>query len=181
VALAVRIAEEHEFLWLSKEQPIMLDTATRAQAIARIRRLPHQVTELTAGLTPDQLTTHFLEREWSVAQNVHHLADSHLNSYLRLKLILTEDNPTVRPYDQDLWALTPEANLADLSASLTLLRGLHQRWADLFATLDDVQWHRKGFHPENGVITPENLVMSYANHGEAHLDQMQRTLAAQVR
>jgi hypothetical protein len=77
--------------------------------------------------------------------------------------------------------LTPEANLPDLSASLTILRGLHQRWADLFDSLDEAQWQRKGFHPENGVITPETLVKTYAEHGEGHIDQMQRTLAAQPR
>jgi hypothetical protein len=159
----------------------MIDAAIREQAIARIRKLPEQVAALTAGLTPEQLTTHLLDGEWSVAQNVHHLADSHLNSYIRLKLILTEENPTVRPYDQDLWALTPEANLADLSASLMLLQGLHQRWADLFASLDERQWQRRGLHPVNGVITPDELLISYAAHGEGHLDQMQRTLAAQPR
>lgn len=159
----------------------MIETSTREQAIERIRKLPEQVAELTAGLTPEQLTTHFLDGEWSVAQNVHHLADSHMNSYIRLKLILTEDNPTVRPYDQDMWAMTPEANQPDLSASLTLLRGLHQRWADLFASLNDAQWQRKGFHPESGVITPEDLLVAYADHGEGHLDQIERTLAAQPR
>ncbi len=159
----------------------MMNAAVRVQLIEKIRQLPQQVADLTAGLTPEQLASHFLDGEWSVAQNVHHLADSHLNSYIRLKLILTEENPTVRPYDQDLWALTPEANVPDLSASLTLLRGLHQRWSDLFASLDDQQWQRKGFHPENGPITPEDLLDHYARHGEGHLDQMQRTLAAQAR
>ena len=156
-----------------------VDIAARQPLIAKIRQLPEQVAALTAGLTPEQLTTRFLAGEWSVAQNVHHLADSHLNSYIRLKLILTEENPTIRPYDQDLWALTPEANGADLSGSLTLLRGLHQRWADLFEALDESQWQRTGMHPESGVITPTSLLRGYANHGEGHLDQMQRTLDAQ--
>jgi hypothetical protein len=151
----------------------------RQQAIAKIRHLPHQVAEFVAGLSAAQLTTPFLAGEWSVAQNVHHLADSHLNSYIRLKLILTEENPTVRPYDQNLWAMTPEANLPDLSASLNLLHGLHQRWADLFESLDEAQWQRKGWHPESGTITPLSLAMGYAKHGEDHLDQMSRTLAAQ--
>lgn len=114
-----------------------------------------------------------------MAQNVHHLADSHINSYIRLKLILTEEYPTIRPYDQDLWAATPEANSPDLTASLTLLAGLHQRWAHLFAGLDEQQWQRKGIHPANGEITPSSLLQGYAQHGEDHLDQMQRTLAAQ--
>jgi hypothetical protein len=157
----------------------MDDVAARQRNIEKIRRLPQQVADLTGGLTAEQLTTHFLDGEWSVAQNVHHLADSHMNSYVRLKLILTEENPTIRPYDQNLWAETPEANSPDLSASLTLLRGLHQRWADLFAALDENQWQRTGLHPESGVITPASLLKSYAQHGDDHLDQMQRTLAAQ--
>ncbi len=147
--------------------------------IAKIRRLPEQVAVFVAPLSAYQLTTPFLAGEWSVAQNVHHLADSHMNSYIRLKLILTEDNPTIRPYDQEAWAMTPEANSPDLQASLTLLAGLHQRWADLFDSLDESQWQRTGMHPESGVITPASLAKSYAEHGEAHLDQMQRTLAAE--
>lgn len=166
---------------MAQANTIVGDTknATRHQYIAKIRHLPQQVADFTANLTPEQLTTQFLDGEWSVAQNVHHLADSHLNSYIRLKLILTEDNPTIRPYDQDLWAMTPEANSPDLSATLTLLRGLHQRWADLFAGLDESQWQRTGIHPVGGVITPDILVKDYAEHGDDHLDQMQRTLAAQ--
>lgn len=156
-----------------------VELSERQQRIARIRQLPEQVAQLIAGLTAEQLTTPFLAGEWSVAQNVHHLADSHLNSYIRLKLILTEENPTIRPYEQDEWAKTPEANSPDVSASLMLLRGLHQRWADLFDSLDEAQWQRTGLHPESGVITPISLAKGYAAHGEAHLDQIQRTLAAQ--
>lgn len=159
----------------------MIDKMTRQQCIQRIRRLPEQLDELTAGLSPEQLTTHFLEGEWSVAQNVHHLADSHMNSYIRLKLILTEENPTIRPYDQDLWAVTPEANSSDLSATMMLLRGLHQRWTALFDSLDEAQWRRTGLHLESGVITPLSLLVTYADHGEGHLDQIRRTLAAQPR
>jgi hypothetical protein len=152
----------------------------RAAQIAAIRRLPEQVTALVAGLTPAQLTTAWIPGEWSVAQNVHHLADSHMNSYIRLKLLLTEDHPTIRPYDQDAWAQTPEANDPNLDASLTLLRGLHARWAELFASLDDAQFARTGLHPESGVITVALLLAGYAAHGEAHLDQIRRTLAASM-
>jgi uncharacterized damage-inducible protein DinB len=143
-----------------------------------IRKLPRQVAEFVAPLSGEQLTTQYLDGEWSVAQNVHHLADSHMNSYIRLKLILTEERPTVRPYDQDAWAMTPEANSPDLSASLQLLAALHRRWAELFDSLNDDQWLRVGIHPVSGEITPETLLESYAKHGEAHLDQMGRTLAA---
>jgi hypothetical protein len=160
-------------------QANMVGISDRQRLIERIRQLPQQLAELTAGLTSEQLTSHFLAGEWSVAQNVHHLADSHLNSYIRLKLILTEENPTIRPYYQDLWATTPEANAPDLSASFMLLRGLHQRWADLFDGLDESQWRRTGIHPVSGTITPASLLETYAQHGVDHLDQMQRTLAAQ--
>jgi hypothetical protein len=175
-----RVSESGEE-FAAVEKAILIDKATRQECIERIRRLPEQLDDLTSGLSPEQLTTHFLDGEWSVAQNVHHLADSHMNSYIRLKLILTEENPTIRPYDQDLWALTPEANSPDLSASMTLLRGLHHRWSALFEALDDAQWQRRGFHPESGVITPVSLVTDYADHGEGHLDQIRRTLAAQPR
>lgn len=161
------------------EELVGLDTAARERCIAMIRNLPDQVAEFVKDLTPDQLTTQYLAGEWSVAQNVHHLADSHINSYMRLKLILTEDNPMIRAYDQDAWAMTPEANSPDLSATMTLLRGLHQRWTDLFASLDEAQWQRTGIHPVDGTITPLTLVKLYAEHGEDHLDQMQRTLDAQ--
>jgi len=161
------------------EQTIQTDIASRRQCIDKIRRLPQQLAEVTTPLSAQQLTTPFLDGEWSVAQNVHHLADSHMNSYIRLKLILTEEKPTIRPYDQDLWALTPEANSPDINGSLTLLRGLHQRWADLFAALNEEQWQRTALHPESGLISPTSLLLTYADHGEAHLDQIRRTLAAQ--
>lgn len=151
----------------------------RQPLIDRIRSLPAQLTQVVSGLTTEQLTTHYLAHEWSVAQNVHHLADSHMNSFIRLKLILTEDQPTVRPYDQDSWAAQADGNDPDLEPSLLLLRGLHRRWVKLFESLSEHEWVRQGFHPENGVITPEDLVRSYADHGEAHLDQIRRTLAAQ--
>ncbi len=150
----------------------------RLDCIARIRALPQQVAALLDGLSADQLTARPLPGEWSIAQNVHHLADSHLNSYIRLKLILAEEQPTLKPYDQEVWAEMPDATPADVSASLELLRGLHTRWTGLFEVLTADQWTRTGLHPEVGVITPEDLVRTYAEHGAAHLDQIQRTRAA---
>ena len=99
-----------------------MTTQERQQDIDKIRRLPGQIEALVSGLSAAQLTTHFLASEWTVAQNVHHLADSHMNSYIRCKLILTEEKPPLKPYDQDAWANLPDAQSADLSASLLLLR-----------------------------------------------------------
>src|SRR5688572_14821349 len=101
----------------------MLTQAQRQPLIDKIGRLPDQLEALVCDLSVEQLTTHYLPHEWTVAQNVHHLADSHMNSFIRLKLILTEEKPTVRPYDQDAWALKPDADNPELETSLLLLRG----------------------------------------------------------
>jgi hypothetical protein len=158
----------------------MLIPQERAALIAKLRSLPDQVEALTRDLTADQLTSHYLPDEWSVAQNVHHLFDSHVNSYIRCKLILTEDNPPLKPYDQDAWAALPDGSNADISHSLALLRNLHWRWVQFWDALPEAAWARTGVHPEVGVINLEAILRSYAAHGESHLDQMQQTLAAET-
>lgn len=155
-----------------------MSTTERAALIAAIARLPEQLEALVAGLSPDDLTTPFLAGEWSVAQNVHHLVDSHINCYIRCKLILTEENPPLKPYRQDDWAALPDASGAEIGVSLTLLRALHTRWVQFWEALPDAAWERAGVHPENGPMTLARIVQVYANHGEAHLDQIRRTLAA---
>lgn len=151
----------------------------RLLLIDKIRHLPAQLEELVIGLSISQLTTHFLANEWTIAQNVHHLADSHMNSYIRCKLILTEEHPTLKPYDQEAWAVLPDAQSAELAISLTLLKQLHARWVTFWETLPEDAWDRTGFHPENGSVTLDDQLRSYAAHGEAHIDQITRTLAAQ--
>jgi len=157
----------------------MFTSSEREALIARIARLPAQVTAVVRDLNETQLCTPFLLGEWSVAQNVHHLADSHMNSFIRLKLILTEENPTLKPYDQDAWATRADGDNAAIDSSLALLQGLHRRWVTLFASLQDEEWARTGLHPAIGTVSVEDLLRSYAAHGEGHLDQMARTLAAQ--
>jgi hypothetical protein len=147
--------------------------------IDQIRQLPAQLAALVAPLTPTQLTMPFLAGEWTVAQNVHHVVDSHMNSYVRCKLIATEERPALRAYDQDRWAELPDASEADVSASLALLANLHARWARFWEQLPDDAWHRAGMHPENGAMTLDHILQTYADHGRGHLDQIQRTLAAQ--
>src|SRR5690349_1226226 len=90
----------------------------RREMIDKIRMLPVQLEAAVRGLTTEQLTTHYLANEWTVAQNVHHVADSHMNSFIRTKLILTEDRPTLKPYDQDLWAVQADADHTALETSL---------------------------------------------------------------
>jgi hypothetical protein len=156
----------------------MLTAAQRQECIDQIQQLPSQLAALVCDLTPAQLTTHYLPAEWSVAQNVHHLADSHMNSYVRCKLIVTEENPTFKPYDQDAWAALPDAQSADIATSLTLLTQLHARWVLFWEDLPADAWARTGFHPESGPVTLEAQLQLYAAHGLAHMDQITRTLAA---
>jgi hypothetical protein len=153
----------------------------REARIKKIEALPQLLEAAVKGLAAEQLTTHYLDGEWNVAQNVHHLADSHLNSFIRLKLILSEDQPTLKPYYQDMWAAMPDGDNVEIEDSLAILRGLHARWVRLLRTLTDDQWMRTGYHPENGNMTPVDLLRVYAGHGEGHIDQIQRTLAAALR
>ena len=146
--------------------------------IEKIEQFPVQLETAVSGLTIEQLTTAYLEGEWTVAQNVHHLADAHLNGFVRVKLALTEDCPPLKPYDQDKWAVYPDAKNVDLEASFQILRGLHQRWGLLFRALSDDEWTRTGNHLDDGIETVADLLRIYVTHGEAHLDQIQRTLAA---
>lgn len=146
--------------------------------IEKIRNFPSQLETLLKGLTDEQLTTPYLNGEWTVAQNVHHLADSHMNSFIRTKLILTEDYPTLKPYNQEAWALTIDATAETIDSSLMILRGLHRRWVELFENLQETEWERRGFHPDNGDMSVADILQTYANHCDAHLDQIRRTLAA---
>lgn len=144
---------------------------TRAEQIAAIRDLPQQLAELVSGYTAEQLTTPYNAPEWTIAQNVHHLADSHLNSFNRMKIMLTETNPTLRPYDQNAYAELPDSNHADIGTSLTLLQGLHARWVILLENITD--WDISAHHPETGTVTLGSLLAYYAEHGRGHLKQIQ--------
>ena len=156
-----------------------MNTQMRRELIEKIRQLPAQIAQLVEGLTAEQLTTHYLPGEWTVAQNVHHLADSHINSYIRCKLIATEEQPPLKPYDQDLWANFADASGADVSDSLLLLKSLHARWVIFWETLPDDAWARVGHHLTSGPVTLDAQLAGYAAHGEAHIEQITRTLATQ--
>lgn len=150
----------------------------RRELIEKIRRLPSELEEVVCHLTPEQLHTPFLAGEWTVAQNVHHLVDSHINSFVRLKLILTEDQPPLKGYEQDKWAEMADERNTPIEPSLMILRGLHHRWVILFESLLMRDWQRFGLHSESGPMTVDALLSYYAAHGEGHIDQINRTLAA---
>ena len=157
---------------------MMLTPEQRAAMIDAIRQFPTQLEACVQPLNEHELTTRFIPGEWSVIQNVHHLADSHMNAFIRTKLLLLEDRPTLKPYHQDDWAETPDATTTTLAASLAILRGLHARWADLLASLKDEDWGRVGLHPEVGEVSVESILQTYARHGVGHIEQINKTLAA---
>ncbi len=159
----------------------MLAPEERQRRIDIIRQFPARLTALVANLSETQLKSEYLPGEWTVQQIVHHLPESHMNSFIRLKLILTEDHPTLKPYDQALWAVLADVNATPVDSSLVLLRGLHQRWAILFELLTDEQRQRTGYHPENGDMTPDDLLVVYSDHCDIHDEQIRRTLAAAPR
>jgi DinB superfamily len=150
----------------------------RDAMIARIRQLPSLLEEAVQGLTVEQLTTHYLPSEWTVAQNVHHVADAHMIVFVRLKLILTEERPPLKSLETDAWAALGEAGSPTIDTSLQLLRGLHARWADLFQSLNEEQWQRTGMRANGNEVTVEDLLRIYAGHGESHITQIKNTLAA---
>ena len=141
------------------------------ERINRIRSLPRQLEKAIAGLDESQLSTPYRDGGWTVRQVVHHLADSHMNAFIRMKLILAEDHPTLKPYDQEVWAELPDIR-SPLDASLGIIRGLHERWVTLLENIPESAWTRTGKHPETGEVSLESLLTTYAHHGENHVGQI---------
>ena len=158
----------------------MGSNAERQALIDELGRFPGELEALVGSLSPEQLAGPFIPGEWSVAQNVHHLVDSHINSYVRCKLMATEESPTFRPYDEKRWAALPDGRSASIAVSMTLLRSLHARWVLFWQSLDEEGWQRVGHHPDSGAVTLEDQLRLYVAHGAAHLAQIQRVLAAQA-
>ncbi|MDP4198907.1 MAG: putative metal-dependent hydrolase [Bacteroidota bacterium] len=141
------------------------------EKIESIRALPERLTDAVRGLTEAQLDTPYRDGGWSPRQIVHHVADAHMNAFVRMMLILTEDHPKVKPYEQDAWAKTSSYK-GPLEPSLAIIGGLHSRMASLFESLGDGEWSRTMNHPERGDESLETVLEMYANHGRAHVEQI---------
>jgi len=143
--------------------------AMRQEWIAAIAALPQRLEAALDGITDSQLDTPYRPEGWTVRQVVHHLADSHINAYCRLHLVLTEDSPTIKPYFEAKWAQLPDSSLP-VAPSLDILRGIHQRWVYLLNNLADTDWQKHYIHPQYGKIyTMDTMSALYAWHGEHHL------------
>jgi hypothetical protein len=142
--------------------------ATRAAAIADIEQLPARIRAAVGALGPSRIDTPYREGGWTVRQLVHHVADSHMNGYIRLKYALTEDNPPIRGYQEALWAQLPDSR-GDIETSLGILDGVHVRWTALWRSLSPAEFARTFQHSEYGTLSLTQLVHLYGWHSRHHV------------
>jgi len=141
----------------------------KKDCIEAIAQTPAKLRAAIAGFSPQQLDTPYRPEGWTVRQVVHHVPDSHLNAYVRFKLALTEDEPTIKPYAEDRWANLADTHTTPVEVSLTLLESLHDRWVRLLRSLSKNDWKRAFRHPELGEVTLEKNLALYAWHGRHHV------------
>ncbi|HEV8453665.1 MAG TPA: putative metal-dependent hydrolase [Gemmatimonadales bacterium] len=157
------------------------DQRRREQWIEEIAATPANLRAVVAGLSPHQLDTPYRDKGWTVRQVVHHLPDSHLNAYTRIKLALTEDVPVIKPYEEALWAELPDGRAAPIELSLNLLESLHHRWVLLLRQLTPADFRRRFVHPQHGrPIELQETLALYAWHGRhhvAHIASLRRRMA----
>jgi hypothetical protein len=148
--------------------PATISADERTGAIATLAELPEQLRNAVDGLSSSHLGTPYREGGWTVRQVVHHIADSHMNAVIRVKLALTEDWPTVKAYDEAAWAKLHDV-AAPVEWSLELIESLHARWVMLLQSLNEEQWKRGFNHPESGPATIEKTALVYAWHSLHHV------------
>jgi hypothetical protein len=141
----------------------------RKQLIANIEQAPTGLRAAVEGLSPQQLDTPYRDGGWTVRQVAHHVPDSHMNAYVRFKLALTEDEPTIKPYAEDRWAQLADSQSTPVEVSLALLDSLHTRWVRLLRSLKPEDWKRTFRHPEMGVVSLEKNLVLYSWHGRHHV------------
>jgi len=150
-----------------------MEADARRAAIATIVEFPQVFRSVASSLSDAQLATHYREGGWTARQVIHHVADSHINAYVRTHWVLTEDRPTIKAYDEKGWAELPDATTAPIEVSLALIAATHQRWTLLLQSLPDEAFGRELVHPQNGPMTLDKLVHMYAWHGRHHTGHLQ--------
>ena len=143
--------------------------ADRAESIARMTALPPALAAAISGLSEAEYETPYRDGGWTARQLVHHVADSHAHALIRLKLALTEDEPTIKPYDQDAWVLLADVRDVSPLVSVALLAATHERMTAILRAMTPEAFSRAFMHPENGRMTIDHLVGMYAWHGDHHL------------
>lgn len=144
----------------------------RLGLVQQIDDAPSRLREAVADLSSEQLDTPYRPGGWTVRQVVHHLSDSHMNAYVRMKLAVTESQPAIKPYSEKLWAELSDARTFAVEPSLALLESLHQRWVAFLTSLRPEDFLRTLMHPEHGIISIDFLLQLYAWHGRHHVAQI---------
>lgn len=152
----------------------------RQEWIQVLEKLPGLMRAAVTPLNETQLDTPYRPGGWTLRQVVHHVPDSHMNAYIRFCLALTEDVPTIRPYDQDAWAKLPYSRTAPVDVSLQILESVHMRWTTMLKQLEPLQWKRTFNHPEGGIQTLDHQLQIYAWHSRHHLAHITRTIEGAI-
>jgi hypothetical protein len=152
--------------------PESVSAADRLPLIEKVAATPANLRAIVAGLSEQQIDTPYRAGGWTVRQLVHHIPDSHLNSYVRFKLALTEDEPVIKPYDEAAWATLVDSRTTPVETSLCLLHCLHARWVDLMRGMSEADWNRKFRHPERGLMGLDQTLALYAWHGDHHVEHI---------
>jgi hypothetical protein len=153
--------------------PDHFDADEAAKQIAIIEALPRWMDIIIENLDAAQLATPYRPGGWTMMQTIHHVADSHMNAFMRLKLALTEERPTIKPYEEARWAETPEIEAVPVNVSITLLHALHRRWAALLRALNPEDWQRGYYHPEQQrTVTLWDMTAMYAWHCRHHMEHL---------
>lgn len=146
-----------------------LTAEERATLIHQIGEVPERLAKAIAGFSEEQLNTPYREGGWTVRQVVHHIADSHANAFTRFRLALTEDNPTIKPYDQSKWSELYDSRTAPVDVSMAIIEGLHTRWVMMLESMKPTDFERPLVHPESGPQDVDRLLQTYAWHGRHHV------------
>ena len=159
-------------------KPVSISAQAVKAAAQRLAEFPAILRDETQSLNDEQWRTKTLPGIWTIKQIVHHLADSHMNGMIRTKMALTEENPTIKPYDEGRWALLPDIDLP-ASVSLDLLDGIHRRWSHLFLHLDETQLNRTYYHPgDRATVSVAEQLFMYVHHGNHHLGFIKQLINA---
>lgn len=156
--------------------PASVSSDQIASWIGELEALPSRIREAVVGLNDEQLDTSYRPGGWTLRQVIHHIPDSHMNAYIRFKLAVTQDHPTILPYMEDRWAELEDGKNAPIAVSLDLIESIHKRWTMFLRSLNEAQFSRTYFHPENQkTFILHNVLGMYAWHGEHHLQHILKT------
>lgn len=157
------------------------DARERVALIEAIERTPARIRGLVSGLSEAALETPYRDGGWTIRQVVHHVPDSHMNAYIRMKLAVTEDRPAIRTYEEALWAELPDGRTAPIAMSLDLLDALHRRWVTCLRALTETQLRRAFVHPQWGDVTVDEAIVMYEWHCRHHTAHIEKAIARTVR